>query len=420
MKTTIRLLIILSLIFTNSHISISQWIHTDTVCKGNVQALIVLQSNLFASTANGIFLSTNSGVNWKLIDNGLTTRDVLSFTFNGTVLFAGTFGGGLFRSSDYGEHWIAVNVGLTIPNVNALAVSKTNIFAGVYDFVNGGGVYRSTNNGDNWFGVNNGLTNSDIRAFAVNDTNIYAGTIGGVFLSTNNGNNWIVKNSGLTTPYVVTLAVSPTGSGGIKIFAGTIAGGVFRSTDNGASWIAMNEGLTNKYINAFAVADNGIIFAGTGWSGVFLSTNSGSNWSAVNNGMTTSQINTLAIGPNGAEENYLYAGTDDGVWRRPLSEMITSVNQTHVQLPENYSLSQNYPNPFNPSTTIRYALPSSANVRLTIYDLLGREIETLVDEEQSAGWKEVEWNASTFSSGIYFYKLVSGNFIDVKKMLVVK
>jgi len=90
------------------------------------------------------------------------------------------------------------------------------------------------------------------------------------------------------------------------------------------------------------------------------------------------------------------------------------------EVPKIYSLSQNYPNPFNPSTTIRYALPSSAKVKLAIYDLLGREIATLVNEEQSAGWKEVKWNAINFASGMYFYTLTAGNFVEIKRMMLIK
>jgi len=100
--------------------------------------------------------------------------------------------------------------------------------------------------------------------------------------------------------------------------------------------------------------------------------------------------------------------------------LITNVFKNDGIIVSEYSLSQNYPNPFNPSTTIRYTLPHNARVKLIIYDLLGREIETLVNEEQSAGWKEVEWNAKNISSGIYFFKLTTGIFVDIKKMIVVK
>ena len=97
-----------------------------------------------------------------------------------------------------------------------------------------------------------------------------------------------------------------------------------------------------------------------------------------------------------------------------------AVRENDGSVPTTFALSQNYPNPFNPLTTIRYSLPSTANVKLAIYDLLGREIATLVNEEQSAGWKEVEWNASAFSSGIYFYRLTAGNYVGVKKLMLFK
>ncbi len=101
-------------------------------------------------------------------------------------------------------------------------------------------------------------------------------------------------------------------------------------------------------------------------------------------------------------------------------EVLTGVSSTRPTLPDRFALEQNYPNPFNPSTTIRYALPSSANVQLAVYDVLGREIATLINEEQSAGWKEVTWNAIHVSSGIYIYKLTAGNFTEVKKMSLIR
>jgi mannose/cellobiose epimerase-like protein (N-acyl-D-glucosamine 2-epimerase family) len=86
----------------------------------------------------------------------------------------------------------------------------------------------------------------------------------------------------------------------------------------------------------------------------------------------------------------------------------------------NFLLSQNYPNPFNPSTVIRYSLPEKSYIKLTVYDALGKEISLLVDEEKPAGNYQVTWNASGLASGIYFYQLKSGNFIDTKKMILVK
>ena len=88
--------------------------------------------------------------------------------------------------------------------------------------------------------------------------------------------------------------------------------------------------------------------------------------------------------------------------------------------PVTYVLHQNYPNPFNPSTTIKYDLPTDARVDLTVYDVLGREILTLVDGFQEAGYHQVTLDARNLASGIYFYRLTAGSFTDVKKLIVMK
>ncbi len=88
--------------------------------------------------------------------------------------------------------------------------------------------------------------------------------------------------------------------------------------------------------------------------------------------------------------------------------------------PKTYELSQNYPNPFNPSTTIEFTVPKDAAVTLKIYDVLGKEVATLVNEQKPTGTYIVNWNASNFSSGLYFYKLTAGEFNQTKKMFLVK
>jgi hypothetical protein len=90
------------------------------------------------------------------------------------------------------------------------------------------------------------------------------------------------------------------------------------------------------------------------------------------------------------------------------------------QIPTQYSLGQNYPNPFNPSTTIKFQVPNSSFVNLKVYDVLGNEVATLVNEEKSAGSYEVNFDASQLSSGIYFYKLQAGTFLETKKMILIR
>jgi len=99
---------------------------------------------------------------------------------------------------------------------------------------------------------------------------------------------------------------------------------------------------------------------------------------------------------------------------------LTSVREFDNQIPSDYSLYQNYPNPFNPLTTIRFSLPKSSNVNLVVYDLLGRKISTLVNEEKNAGNYEVSFNAIGLASGVYFFSIKAGEFVQFKKMILLK
>ena len=89
-------------------------------------------------------------------------------------------------------------------------------------------------------------------------------------------------------------------------------------------------------------------------------------------------------------------------------------------IPKEYGLSQNYPNPFNPSTNISFSLPSRSFVLLKVFDVLGREITTIVSEELSAGNYSRQWNASNLPSGVYFYRLQAGEFVQTKKLMILK
>jgi ligand-binding sensor domain-containing protein len=187
-----------------------------------------------------------------------------------------------------------------------------------------------------------------VWSLAVSGTNLFAGTYdGGVFLSTNDGTSWTAVNNGLENPHVSCLVVSPNGAGGTNLFAGTNGCGVFLSNKNGTSWTQFKAGMTNSNIYALAVSSNGAggtnLFAGTYLGGVYLSTNNGTSWSAVNTGLTNTHVLSLAVsGTN------LFAGIVGGIWRRPLSDFVTSVEKLSTDLPRHFSLEQNYPNPFNP------------------------------------------------------------------------
>ena len=99
---------------------------------------------------------------------------------------------------------------------------------------------------------------------------------------------------------------------------------------------------------------------------------------------------------------------------------VTDVKPISSRIPDSYKLNQNYPNPFNPSTNIEYSIPSESFVELKVYDVLGKEVSVLVSGQVNAGFYEIEFDATTLPSGIYFYKLQAGDFVETKKMVLMK
>ena len=127
------------------------------------------------------------------------------------------------------------------------------------------------------------------------------------------------------------------------------------------------------------------------------------------------------IDPDNAITNEVHESNNRG-WT-PLSDYSLPVeiqSNGNTQIPERVTLQQNYPNPFNPSTTISFSLPSSSETSLKIYNILGKEVRTLVSEKLSAGNYDVTFNASDLTSGVYFYKLQAGNMVETKKLMLVK
>ncbi|MBK6876823.1 MAG: T9SS type A sorting domain-containing protein [Ignavibacteria bacterium] len=169
---------------------------------------------------------------------------------------------------------------------------------------------------------------------------------------------------------------------------------------------------------SLAISGNNI-FAGTNGYGIYLSTNNGRSWNEWNSGFPSNGSGTIVYALLTAESGYLLAGTfGNSVWRRPLLQ--TGITVISHEVPESFALSQNYPNPFNPKTIINYQLRSTNLVKLTVYDVLGHEVATLVNEKQSAGTYQVEFDGSGLSSGVYFYKIVTQGFTDVKRMMLLK
>jgi ligand-binding sensor domain-containing protein len=354
---------------------------------------------------DGVHRSTNSGLNWIYIgpQAGYTIR---SITISGTRIFAGSDHNGVFVTSNGGANWVNPNTGLSGAAVYGMASIGSSVFAGTEY----GGVFLTTNNGAQWNPVNNGLTSTTVIVLIYSSSKLYAGTFGGIFVTTNNGALWTPLNNGITNLSIISLTIS-----GNKMMAGTLGGGAFYTSNGGTSWTAVNNGLTGNNVRAL-VTDGVSSFAGVDGEGVFYSSNNGQSWVVKNSGFPVTYIYDFLLAGG-----YIFMAAGNGVWRRSLPE-ITEISQNNSQVPESFRLYQNYPNPFNPGTSIKIDIPAgvSGNVNLVVYNELGKEVSRLIDGEYKPGTYKVEWDASNYPSGVYFYKLIANGFTNTKKMVLIK
>jgi photosystem II stability/assembly factor-like uncharacterized protein len=398
------------------------WVRSNTGLNGCAVKSVAFtpSGNIVAGITGGVFVSSDNGTSWIQADAGITNTliNVVSVHPNGTF-FAGTFPlsgtplSGVFRSTNNGQNWTVAMSGFTYNYNNVLDFVFNlagDIFAGTND-----NVYRSTNNGNSWFRANTGLTNNQVYALAVNQNDqLFAGTYGGgMFTSTNNGVSWREINTGLTTNLIMDLAINSSG----HVFAGTYGAGVFRSTDNGDTWTrVLGTGLLQTW--SVSVNSAGDVFAGVLGGqftdlGCWRSTDNGDNWEQLNSGLFNHFVQSLGISTSG----FVFAGTFAGLYRSVQSTIgIASTNE----VPSTFKLYQNYPNPFNPVTNIKFDIPKSSFTKLGVYDILGREVSTLVNEQLKPGTYEVEWNAINYPSGTYLLRLSTSDFIETKKMVLVK
>ncbi len=335
----------------------AQWTNPDLTLTGR-QILCFAKNNLsvIAGTNGGLVSSTNNGQSWTNTGGGLPYSNVRallnveSYPFN---LLAGMVSGRISMSTNFGENFTAFPAESEqlpfLADINCILErgNSSNFLAGTER-----GVYLlpqyyplST-----WIPINTGLPSSEtkVRALIENNGEVFAGTNSGVFKL--NGSSWDEKNFGLTNTNITSLA-----SFGGYLFAGTSQGsigGVYISSDNGNNWTLS---LNNPFVTSFLTIGS-TIFVGCYGDGVWRSTNYGNTWAQINDGFGSGAYYVLSLG---SDNQYIFAGTSaSSIWRRPLSQVVTDVNEVTNIFPAQYSLEQNYPNPFNPGTKIRYSIPN--------------------------------------------------------------
>ncbi|HLG33018.1 MAG TPA: T9SS type A sorting domain-containing protein, partial [Ignavibacteriaceae bacterium] len=315
--------------------------------------------------------------------------------------------------------------------------------------------HKSTDGGDNWIEqINLNIWESREIYFRDSLNGFIINGILDLLRSTNSGTNWFIQ---LNSQYVIRTF------GWLSASHGFIIGdGVYETNDSGDSWSEIlelrnvglrklnspknyigystgNLGLIYQYIDTSIVPVELISFSGFYenekiillWTTASELNNNGfeiqksvdeENWqpiSFVEGKGTSSEYNSYDFEDTyvSNEKNYYRLKQIDFDGTYTYSDIITVYS---MDLPLTFELFQNYPNPFNPTTTIKYDLPKSGNVELVIYDILGRKVKSLVNETKEAGRYEVKWDASNSASGVYIYQLRTENFIDTKKMILIR
>ncbi|MBI4548629.1 MAG: T9SS type A sorting domain-containing protein [Ignavibacteriae bacterium] len=369
--------------------------------KRSVNAILAKDSSniLVGTLGSGLFKTTNGGIDWDNLLSPDIPQYIYSLTRHGSTIYAAT-DSGVYSTTDNGNQWSNISGGNISGSVYAVLV---NNFGDIFAATNFG-VYRSPD-GTTWF--QSGLETSVVSELTINNSNeLYAATSqNGIFLSTDNGFNWV--SIGLVRNDIQTLAVNSSG----HVFVG-VYGGIYRSTNQGTTW--EEKTIDTSYLYALAFKGAQTVLAGT-FNGVYASYDNGDNWTLLsNNGLDQTFVLSLAVDQAGN----LLAGTYRGGLYRT-AQPLTSVEPV-AELPVTFKLLQNYPNPFNPKTGLGFEVPALSHVVLKVYNLLGQEVALLVDEKKQPGRYTVSWDASGQPSGVYLYRLQSGKFVDIKKMILVK
>ena len=433
MKTFLR---ILFFFFIVTQICFAQWVQVGLNDK-SIKDIAAQNSTIFAVTADSgrMYRSLDNGSSWTIVFESFVADVVISPTGRVLMVSDSTFdywlNGDLHYSLDNGETWLWVEqlVDL-ISGVHPCRITVSPggiVFLGLEQFIDTycSFLAKSTDDGSTWTTPGESVMGGNLFDFSDQFiiTNGYREGFGSIdnriYLSSDCGNTWNFK--GYPPVYHPNL-LGLFSNNNVIIGGGNEDREIYISTDMCITWERIATFETNvdphwsKKVGLHW--SSGLLegmLLGTENLGVFLFSDEGDSLGSWNEGLTNLNIQTLTPDNNG----YVYAGTENGVWRRPLSD-VTAAEENQIPIPSSFNLSQNYPNPFNPSSSIRWQSPIGSHQTLKIFDILGNEIVTLVNEYKSAGKYEIEFDASSLPSGVYFYQLRAGEFISTKKMILLK
>lgn len=369
-----------------------------------------------------ILKTTNGGINWIPIKNPYCSYlysaiSVFSTNPNNTYIVGNA--GNIIRTTNGGKSWTRQVLGTTYNLLKIFFIDQNT------GFIVGekGAIFKTTNGGDVWFTTNANIKGNLWSVVMINsNTGFIAGDNALILKTTDGGSSWISKNSvvdSLTNYGLTSISFGDSKTG----MAAGENGVILKTTNGGENWTRLKTNIGTKlydismYNNKLAVA--------CGYKGkIIITTNGGDKWFTdnvdSNSTLWSIQFVDSAIAYACGVSLNPYETLSGVIYKKSLKNYITNTNIQNSSVPYEFGLFQNYPNPFNPSTNIKYQIANNKLVVLKIYDILGREIQTLVNEKKSPGTYEVTFDGSKLASGIYFYTLTVEDFKETKKFVLLK
>jgi photosystem II stability/assembly factor-like uncharacterized protein len=383
----------------------------------NTIAFANSQTGFIGASDRYLLKTTNSGLNWFL-DNNIPINTQYSNSHIIKIQFINENTGwllsdtGFYKTTNSGTNWIYFPTAMYQPDMFFYLNSLTGWVAKdtVININTHSAIYKTTNSGLNFTfkGLLNADWSSDIKFydslygyisfldFFTSDTNLYRTTDG--------GNSW----QGIKFGQIMSIQIIDRK---IALVAGD---DIYKTTNGGDNWYKI---LDNNYgFHCIKFLNRNTGFACTNGKNLYYTTNGGENWSYSYIGNVVG-LSDIYISSGGIA---FMVGDYGKIYRTDNYGGIIGINNINTIIPDKYELLQNYPNPFNPTTIIRFKIKESKYVELKVFDILGKEVETLVSEKLQSGEYESVFNGSSLPSGIYFYKLSAGNYINTKKMVLVK